>query len=195
MTISLDSLTTDPVGTENGLVTRNIPSGTQMVEVTDGYGNILGTSSDPLVVSSGAVVRTTKIFTALNFAGVGNTETLITFTPYSNYVAGSTGTSFGVTSGKTLRIQAIIINAGTGGGFGDDMSGYFRLLVSSSGSVTTSTPVMIPMFVFANGSFYSNGNYEIPGGLELTGSDQFGMSHYNSSSNFVYSVSVVGYEY
>jgi hypothetical protein len=42
MTISLDSSTSNPVGTENGLITRNIPSGTQDVsgsEVIADQGN------------------------------------------------------------------------------------------------------------------------------------------------------------
>ena len=69
MTISLDTLTSDPTGSENGLVTRNIPSGIQVVEVTDGYGNILGTTSNPINVISSGLNRVETMFTATGISG------------------------------------------------------------------------------------------------------------------------------
>jgi len=157
-------------------------SGAWPVEITDGYGNILGTSSNPIITTSKAVNRTTLTFVGSHFNGVSNTETMITFTPYSNFVAGTAGTSFAVDTGKTLRLQSIILSGYNGNGF-------FNLRISSSGSVTTSTPIIIS--VYLTGTV----NVPIPEGLELTGSVQFGVSQVQTPTGAVFSMTITGYEY
>lgn len=187
MTVTLESLTIDPVGSENGLVTRNIPFGIQMVEVTDGYGNILGTASNPINITSSGSNRVETMFTAMGFSGV-NSETMITLTPYVSYVAGSSGTSFGVTSGKILKIHSIMITGATGAGVG-----VFKLKVSSSGTVTTSTPTIIPHYF--QSSLVPSGVIVLPDGIELSGNNQIGISHTNSNPALSYNISILGYEY
>lgn len=202
-TLSIDSLTSDPVGTENGLVVRNIPSGVQetvvtdgygdtlgtltnpiVTEITDGYGNVLGTIDNPIVTTSGVVSRNTLTFVGYNFNGTGGGEAMVTLTPYSDFVAGTNGTSFAVDVGKTLRLQTIILSGFNG-------SGFFRLRVSSSGSVTTSTAVIMSVYV-SSGTITS---IPIPEGLELVGSSQFGISQGGTASGGTFTVTVVGYEY
>ncbi len=186
-TLSIDSLTTDPSGSENGLVVRNIPSGTQTVEITDGYGNVLGTSNNPLVTSSGSSARVAKTFYVNNQLGTGFfSEAMVTLTPTSDFTAGSTGTSFGVTSGKTLRIQNIIVTLASGA----PSVGTVKVRISSSGSVTTSSS---PIATFTSENFLTNVSF--PDGLELSGSMQLGVSFKSGNSSQGFDCYIVGYEY
>lgn len=203
MTISLDSSTSNPVGTENGLVTRNIPSGTQIVggevtsdqglaapldnawpvNITDGY-NILGTSNNPIAVVPSAISSTPITFVAVGTT-ISGTETMLTLTPTFGYVAGTNGTSFTVTSGKTLVIQSFtVLNSNT------NLQIKVRLRISSSGSVTTSTTPVVSLSPYQTTST----SMEFPLGLQLTGNNQIGVSAIGSSSNII-DVYVVGYTY
>ena len=178
MTISLDSLNSNPVGTENGLIVRNIPSGTQDVSIiTDGYAIS--------VVEQKDTGRTARTFSASGVNGAGFTETMITLTPTSNFTTGTTGTSFTVTSGKTLRLQSLVFS--TNGG-----AMTCRLRISSSGAVTTSTNMILATSSTSN---FTASSIDIPDGLELSGSVQFGLTQqYLSSGNF-FDVSLIGFEY
>lgn len=181
MTISLETLTTDPTGSENGLVVRNIPSGVQTIEIDDGYGNILGTSQNPLIISAGSSNRTIKTFIALAQVIPYMTEGMITLTEATNYVAGSSATSFGVSSGKVLRIQSVYING----------SGQANIRISNSGAVNTSTLVISP-YLPATGT-----NMSFNDGIELSGNMQFGISmvQFNSPAPFTTDIYIIGYEY
>lgn len=181
-TLSIDSLTIDPSGSENGLVVRNIPSGVQQTEITDGYGNILGTANNPLVVNSSSSPRTAKTFYALNQTVPYMSSGMMVLTPTTDYVAGTPGTSFGVTSGKILRIQSIFIL------FSSQFSAQIR--ISNSGAVTTSTIVttnyindpLSPM-IFIDG-------------LELSGNMEIGISMQQYlSPGATTDIFIIGYEY
>lgn len=185
-TLSIDSLTTDPSGSENGLVVRNIPSGIQQTEITDGYGNILGTVNNPVVISSGSVDRVIKTFYAQNQSGTGFfSEGMITLTPSTDFSNGSTGTSFGVTSGKKLKIQTItvtlVLNAGS--------IGIVKVRISNSGAVNTSS---VPIATFGDGTITT---LEFPDGLELSGNMQIGVSYKSGNTSQAFDLYITGYEY
>lgn len=189
-TLSIDSLITDPSGSENGLVVRNIPSGIQKTEITDGYGNILGTTNSPLIVSSGTNTRTVKTFSAIGVAGTLS-EFMVTLTPASNFTTSSTGTSFTVTSGKILRLQYlnVIINSAKNTG------GVIRLKISNSGAVNTST-LTVNAVSFWHGTSGETFQTLFPDGLELSGSMQLGISYYGTNSgNDAVDIYLTGYEY
>lgn len=183
MTISLETLTVDPSGSENGLVVRNIPSGVQLVEIDDGYGNILGTNTNPLIVSSGSVVRTAKTYYCINQLVSYSTEAMLTLTPTSDFVTGSNGTSFGVTSGKTLKIQAIYWNGG--------QVSQANLRINNSGTATVGSTLAIPINLSGGSLIFHEG------GLELSGNMQFGisMNQFNGVGTTAVTVYVIGYEY
>jgi hypothetical protein len=202
MTISLDSLTSNPAGTENGLIVRNIPSGIQDVEITDGYGNelgtftspliteitdgygnILGTSANSIVVSSSSTKRTSVTFYINPGSIPYDGEAMVTLTPTSGFVAGTPGTSFGVTAGKTLRIQSIY--------FVFPSLQACNLRISSSGSVTTSTQEFLQL-----GGVTGALTWCPDGVVELSGNNQFGISaSQGSSSGAMGTIYVIGYEY
>jgi hypothetical protein len=184
MTISLETLTTDPSGSENGLVVRNIPSGIQLVEIDDGYGNILGTNINPLIVKSGSTTRTEKTYYGISQIIPYNTEGMITLIPTSDFIVGSNGTSFGVTSSKTLKIQAIYAN-GT--------YSKLNLRIENSGTATVSSSLIMPLNSFYGGTSIK---FEPPGGIELTGNMQFGLSGVQfSGPTFNADITIIGYEY
>lgn len=176
-TLSIDSLTTNPSGSENGLVVRNIPSGTQKISI-DGY----VPTQDLKDIS-----RVIKTFTATNVLGTNNSETMVTLTPATDFVTSSSGTSFGVTSGKKLRIQSFTVSDSA-----NLNATSIRLRISNSGAVTTSTLVVVCLDSAGSNTIF------FPDGLELSGSMQFGVSQLRvdgSPGGVKLDVSIIGYEY
>jgi hypothetical protein len=183
MTISLETLTVDPSGSENGLVVRNLPSGKQLVEIDDGYGNILGTTQNPLIVNTGLINRVVKTYYCINQTVSYATEAMLTLTPTSDFIVGSNGTSFGVTANKILRIQAIYWTGGP--------ITQANLRVNNSGSATVSSTQVIPINISGLSLIFHEG------GLELSGNMQFGisMNQFNGPGASAATVYVIGYEY
>lgn len=179
MTISLETLTSDPSGSENGLVVRNIPSGVQTI---DGY---VGLLTDGYIFVKNLEQRTAKTYYCINQAVPYSTDTMMTLTETTGFVVGSNASSFSVTSGKTLRIQSIYVSD-TGG------SARVRLRVSSSGSVTTSTLIVTP-YLLSSGVLFT-----LPsGGIELSGNNQFGISmvQFDGPGYHNTDIFIIGYEY
>lgn len=179
-TLSVDSLTTDPSGSENGLVVRNIPSGVQDVSIqTDGYAIN--------VVASKDTGRIAKTFYVVGQLGTGFfSEGMVTLTPTSDFSAGSTGTSFSVTSGKTLRIETITVTLTAGA----PSVGTVKIRVSNSGSVSTSST---PIATFSSENFLTTVTF--PDGLELSGNMQIGASFKSGNTSQGFDLYITGYEY
>ena len=139
--------------------------------------------------------RTIKVYTATSVTGV-TTEAMLTLTPLTNFTAGSTGSSFSVTSGKTFRIQSIVatIQSTTT----TAVSGAVRLRISASGTVTTGTTATASIGTDATSAQNGGGSTNIlhfPDGLEISGTMQFGLSQVAGSTSSTVSASIIGYEY
>jgi hypothetical protein len=139
--------------------------------------------------------RSIKTFSAFNASSVVS-EALMTLTPQTDGTNGSTGTSFTVTSGKRLRLQQIVLSARpTTAAVVIDT---FILRMSSSGAVTITSPVIMnvnltgPAAVIGAGAFMA---ISLPDGFELSGTQQFGISHVGTIATYVENVSLIGYEY
>lgn len=106
----------------------------------------------------------------------------------------STGTSYTVTTGKTLRVQAVIfscLDTTTTAVKG-------RLRLRSAGTVTATSPVFCSLVCGAVGAVANEGSetaVNFSDGLEFASGQQVGLSHLESSTSSTISACVVGYEY
>jgi hypothetical protein len=87
--------------------------------------------------------------TAVTFNAIGFTATagdsMLTLTPYRDFVAGSTGTSFTVTAKSILRLQGMCLVTANAGAASQGV--VVRLRINPSGTVTTSSPVLASLGV------------------------------------------------
>ena len=129
-----------------------------------------------------------------------STEALVSMTVNKGGVETTAQTKYTVTSGKKLRIQAIIfsvtINTTTGG----QKKGSLRLR-ASSGTVTVSSPVYLNIVCGSNALAAVNEGTEtstvMSDGLEFPSGWQVGLSEISpgTASRTAISFCVVGYEY
>jgi hypothetical protein len=198
--VSLAAETTKVIGTVNVAaaqtiaVTQATPANLQAtvtpITLTKGTQGATGFSTQDLK-DAGRVLCT---FTASAVAGV-TTEGLITLTPYKDLVAGSTGTTFAVTAGKRLRIQSIAVtwrnNTAAAGG----VTVRLRLL---AGTVLVGSPVhgsLNATTALATIGSGATSFMNIPDGLELSGTMQFGLTQLAVGAVVGFDVHVTGYEY
>ncbi len=124
-------------------------------------------------------------------------ETLVTMTPASGGTNGSTGTSFAVTSGKTLRLQALSCSITASSTTAVGVACY--LLMSASGAVTTSSAHIATCGAGFTGTQVAQvgaGNsVSFPDGIELSGTMQYGVSCRGINTNALASVYTTGFEY
>ncbi len=137
--------------------------------------------------------RVVKLFTATFTPAAA--EALVTLTPVSDGVSGATNTSFGVTAGKRLRIQALILAV-------ENTTAAIRgcqvaLRMSSSGAVTAASPLIAAVgatTAAATLQLAASQAQSFPDGVELSGTMQLGVSAIGTALAGS-SVTVVGYEY
>ena len=152
----------------------------------------------PLFVPTQAVIdsgRVVKIYTAQAVAGV-TTEAMMTLTPYTDFTAGGTGTSFSVTAGKRFRVEQLVATVRATAATA--VGGVVNLRISSSGAVTTATAIMGPAGTGQTAAIIGSaitGTINFPDGLELSGTMQFGVSQLMSATSASVYVSLIGFEY
>ena len=106
----------------------------------------------------------------------------------------STATSYTVTTGKTLRVQAVIfscLNSSTTAVKG-------RLRLRSAATVLATSPVFCSMVCGGVGAVANEGSetsVNFSDGLEFAAGQQVGLSHLESSTSSTVSACIVGYEY
>lgn len=141
--------------------------------------------------------RVLKTYTASAVTAV-TSEALITLTPYADLSAGGGATTFGVTSGKRLRIQQIIVTVRCTSTV--NVGGIVRLRFLA-GSVLVGSPVHASVgcmgsnlgtAVIGNAQTFA---VDFPDGLELSGTMQFGLTQLFSATTATIDVHVIGYEY
>lgn len=145
--------------------------------------------------------RVSKMFTVSGLAATATTETgPVTYTISSGLGATTTGTTYTVTTGKTLRVQQIIVSARNSTGTTASPA-TFRIRAATSGAITTSSPlqaVVVAGTPASAQSTYALAN--IPDGLEFPSASTLGFTI--QQSNWVtasvvctFDITVIGYEY
>ncbi len=182
--------TTQPVSAAAlPLPTGAATSANQSVPVTKG---VQGATADPTqdLKDSGRVI---KVLSASFTAVVA--EALVTLTPITDGVAGATGTSFTVTTGKRFRVQSMFLTL-----FNITAAIHacqVNLRMSNTGTVTGSSPLVATCGVStaaATANLSSSAQAIIPDGLEFSGTMQFGISNQGIALPGQ-TVTLVGYEY
>lgn len=146
--------------------------------------------------------RTSIAFSAVNVAaGTTTTETAITLTKSAGTGATSSAASFVITSGKTFRINAIMV-ASRANAVATTQATTFNLRLNTGGAVTTtSTPILMSLHsgTPATASAYDRYFLEIPDGYEIVGN---GTIQFGITANATYltnaptwDVTIVGFEY
>ena len=137
--------------------------------------------------------RTNKKFSATFTAAT--TEAMVTLTPITEGTAGTTGTTFAVTAGKTFRLQSICVSTRNAGAAAQGV--VINLRQTATGSAIVSSPLVATV---AAGTYIGIANvsssncYIAPDGVEIAGTQQFGVSQVgsNTANN---TVVITGFEY
>jgi hypothetical protein len=173
----------DPTGTTAQPVTA--PTITKATQGANGW-----TTQD--LKDSGRVIKT---YVASGVTGV-TSEGLITLTPYADLAAGGTGTSFGVTSGKRLRLQTMICTWRNGTAAAGGVQVRFR--TNASGAAIVSSPVQLALIASTTAATSGQGwtsQICFPDGFELSGTMQFALTQIAVGAVAGFDVSIMGYEY
>jgi hypothetical protein len=137
--------------------------------------------------------RVSKMYSSVFTAAT--TEALVTLTPISDGTAGTTGTSFTVTSGKRLRIQQICLSTRNAGAAGQGV--VIQLRMTSTGAVTATSNLVGTIATGSNLAIANSANSDcmvMPDGFELSGTQQFGVSQIGTATANN-TVVVYGFEY
>lgn len=164
----------------------------------------LPTISPGVRASTGVTVQELKdtgrqviISSAAAITGV-TTEALFTLNTSTNFTNGLTGTSFGVTPGKILRLQNFNCSFKTTGATA--VGGECKLRVQSSGTCTVTSPIVavvandIPSGGLAGGAAGAD-HIVFSDGFELSGTQTFCISHIESTTASTLDVVLMGYSY
>ena len=145
--------------------------------------------------------RVSKVFYASGAAAGSNaTETLLTMNSTTGDTVNGTATSFTPTSGKTFRIQSIVV-ASRGNTTATLQATTFNLRLNTGGAITTSSGILMPYRVAttASGGADQPIAIPIPDGYEISGD---GTKQWGITTNSAYTtnaptldVTVVGFEY
>jgi len=184
-----------------------IASDQSAVAVTP-FGSSLGqktmANSMPVVIASdqSAVAtlfpsnaRTAFAATANAAAGVV-AEAMLQVIPVRAGVAGAGVTSIAVTAGKKLRLTAIVCSFLTGAA-ALNVSRFF-LRTNPSGAVVITSPLLWVIELAPPSATSGVGNWataDFPDGMELSGTDQVGISHIAGAVTNTEWVALVGFEY
>lgn len=149
--------------------------------------------------------RLFAVYSTTVTAAAANTEELASLTPLGESVSGTltTGTAatnFTVPSGKRFRIQSLnmsVVDITTA-----EVSGSARvtLRIANNTAITTSSPVLASAasnFVMATAVLGQGAGaiVDFPDGLELSGTENFGVSYLASTVECSITISLVGYFY
>lgn len=139
------------------------------------------------------------------FAFAQTAETLLTMTLSADGAATSTFTSRAVTSGKTYRIQQVILEVEALGSGTAPQRAYLRLRRNNSGATTASSPLQAVWSCANNPAVVKTGSvqaFDVPDGLEIVGdgTKTFGFTletpdWVTSTATGRAKISIIGYEY
>jgi hypothetical protein len=129
-------------------------------------------------------------------SGITATNTLLTFQYMSGGTVSTSKTEYTVTTGKTFRIQSILVSLRNSTAAAHDT--FCNILVDYTGTIiTTSSPTALPITVELSASAVSTINIPIPDGLEFPTGSTIGMSAFADTSATIVltNIILIGYEY
>jgi hypothetical protein len=139
--------------------------------------------------------RVSKLYVSTAQAGV-TTEALLSLTPYAASVAGTAATSFAVTSGKTLRLQSIVLtwrnNTAAAGGV------TIRFRINATGTAIVTSPVQFALNATTSLATIGSGTtstFIFPDGFEISGTQQFAVTQLAVTAVVGLECTILGYEY
>lgn len=125
------------------------------------------------------------------------TEALLTLTPTRAGVAGTAGTSIQATAGKTLRITGIVFS--TRSTSAAVLSGRCALRMNPSGAATATSPIIAIAATTQQAAALAEAGdtcvVPIPDGIEISGTQQIGLTQVCSATTGVVYASLIGFEY
>lgn len=124
-------------------------------------------------------------------------EALLSMVPTRAGVAGSAATSIQATSGKTLRLTAIVFS--TRSSSAAVLSGRCALRMNPSGAVTATSPILAILSTTQQAAALAEAGdtcvFSTPDGIEISGSQQVGLTQVCSAATGVVYATIVGFEY
>lgn len=126
------------------------------------------------------------------------TEALITLTQKKGDAAPTTGTSYTVTTGKTLRLQSFLLSATLTTAAITAVAIRLREGAASGGAVAVASDIISELEVSANTATIGvSGQQTIvfPDGLEIAGGQQLGITELATTADAAVTIVLVGYEY
>jgi hypothetical protein len=162
-------------------------------------------STQPVSVAATVATRDLKDNARTQFAaatGIGGvtcvtTEALLSMVPVRAGVAGAGATSIQATSGKTLRLTAIVF--GTRSTSAAVISGRCALRMNPSGAVTASSPILAIASTTQQAAALAEAGdtcvVPLPDGIEISGTQQVGLSQVCSATTGVVYATLIGFEY
>jgi len=139
-----------------------------------------------------------KVILTLTKATSITTEALVTLTQKKGDAVTSTGTSYTVTAGKTLRLQAMLLSATLTVAGITAVAVRLREGASGGGAVSATSDIITEIEVSANIATIGVSTQQelvFPDGLELVGGQQIGVSELATTVDAAVTVCIVGYEY
>lgn len=125
------------------------------------------------------------------------TEALLSMVKVSDGVAAGGATSFAVTSGKRLRIQAIHVSARSTSAA--VLSARFALRMNPSGAAVATSPILAILSCAQQAAALAEAGdgqvLSIPDGLEISGTQQIGLTQVCSATTGSVYATIIGYEY
>lgn len=126
-----------------------------------------------------------------------STEALLSLVPVRDGTAAAGATSIAVTSGKRLRVQAIV--AGVRSSAATVLSGRVALRMNPSGAVTATSPIIAILSMTQQAAALAEAGDTctliLPDGFEISGTQQIGLTQVCSGTGGVVYASIVGFEY
>jgi hypothetical protein len=125
------------------------------------------------------------------------TEALLTMVPVRDGTAAGTATTIAVTSGKRLRIQSITV--GHRSSSAAVLSARFTVRINSNGAAAANGPILAILSTTQQAAALAEAGdsqtLTFPDGLEISGTQQIGITQVCSATTGVVYVSIIGYEY
>ena len=126
------------------------------------------------------------------------TEALVTLTQKKGDATTTTGTSYTVTSGKTLHIQSMLLSATLTTAGITAVAARLREGAASGGAVSVTSDIISELEVSCNiAAIGVSGQSTItfPDGLEITGGQNIGISELATTTDLAVTIVIVGFEY
>lgn len=175
-----------PAGT-NSIGTTMGPTLTKATQGTTGYSTQDLKDAGRVVFSAATVIAGVTAVTA---------EAMLSMVPVRDGVAAAAATSFTVTAGKRLRLS--LVNGGLTNTAAAAISARVVVRYSSTGAVTTASPILTTLNLHAAAAVAQTGDHEdiiLPDGVEFSGTMQIGLSHVGSVATGTVRASLIGFEY